>query len=307
MSNDRRILVVGAGALGCEVLSKLAAHGCQDLEVVDMDVIEVSNLSRQLLFRREDVGKAKAAVAARQIVQHFPHVRCRPRMQRVETLPPKYFGQFGLIFCQVDSVETRLWLNAVVCAGAVHRAVLVEGGVEGMMGHVRLTIPRVTPCLYCTRYLHVEERDELPLCTLAGVPRTREHCVGWALSLAWPKECASAFDPDNPDHVSRLTLLAQARAEESGIAGVDGDFVESSVRRIIPAVVSTCALVAGIAVLVGLRWASGPRALADIDGDNYWFFNGKEGAVLQSHCLQRDLACPVCGGHPQDEDEARHP
>lgn len=293
MAPRLRVLVVGVGALGCEMLTKLVAHGCKDLEIVDMDTIELSNLSRQLLFRAHDVDRPKAVVAATRIATLFPQVQCVPRVQRVETLPPAYFEQFNLIFCGVDNAEARLWLNAVVCS-AIHPIVLVEGGIEGLMGHVRLVIPRVTPCLYCTRYLHVEERHELPLCTLAGTPRTREHCLGWALSLAWPKRYPFEFDPADPHHLVLLTSIVQAQAQEKGIAGADAQFVETSVRQLVPAVVSTCALIAGVAVLVGL--ASVTAASLDLKTDNYWFYNGVEGAFLQSHSLHLDPDCLICRG-----------
>src|SRR5215470_12133353 len=61
---DARILVVGAGALGNEILKNLALLGFQRVVVVDADRIELSNLSRSVLYRSADVGRMKAATAA---------------------------------------------------------------------------------------------------------------------------------------------------------------------------------------------------------------------------------------------------
>jgi ubiquitin-like 1-activating enzyme E1 B len=69
-----KVLVVGAGGIGCELLKCLVLTGFRRLEVVDLDTIDVSNLNRQFLFRREHVGKSKAAVARESALQFNPHV-----------------------------------------------------------------------------------------------------------------------------------------------------------------------------------------------------------------------------------------
>jgi molybdopterin/thiamine biosynthesis adenylyltransferase len=92
-----RVLVVGAGALGSEMLVKLTALGFRNTEVVDMDTIELSNLTRQFLFRTDHVGRYKAEIAAESVNAYSP-VECTFRVCQFVWTDSLWSGQRGDAF-----------------------------------------------------------------------------------------------------------------------------------------------------------------------------------------------------------------
>ena len=73
LARRSKVLMVGAGGIGCELLKTLVLSGFEDVEMIDLDTIDVSNLNRQFLFRKRHVGMSKAQVRDRP---------CRPRRTR---------------------------------------------------------------------------------------------------------------------------------------------------------------------------------------------------------------------------------
>lgn len=145
---EANVLVIGAGALGNEILKNLALLGMRHLVVVDMDRIEYSNLSRSVLFRAEDVGLSKSARAAASVREIAPDAM-------VHNLDANVLSEIGLgvfawadvILAGLDNREARLWINR--SAWKVNRP-WIDGAIEGINGVARLFLPGKPPCYECT-------------------------------------------------------------------------------------------------------------------------------------------------------------
>ncbi|CAH9080601.1 unnamed protein product [Cuscuta europaea] len=296
-----KLLVVGAGGLGCELLKDLALSGFQNIEVIDMDRIEVTNLNRQFLFRLEDVGKPKAEVAAKRVMERVSGVNIIPHFCRIEDKPISFYSDFHIIVLGLDSMEARGYINAVACGfleydcddNLIEETIkpMVDGGTEGFKGHARIIKPGVTPCFECTIWLFPPQ-EKFPLCTLAETPRTAAHCVEYAHLIKWDEvHSGKSFDADNPEHMQWVYSEAVKRAELFGIPGVTYSFTQGVVKNIVPAIASTNAIISAACALETLKLVSGcSKSLS-----NHLTYNGVAGLNADVTEFVKDKDCLVCG------------
>ena len=143
-----RVLVIGAGALGNEILKNLVLLGFREIVIVDMDRIEESNLSRTVLYRKEDVGECKADVAARAAQVMCPDAKVRPIVANImHGCGLGLFKWSDLILAGLDNREARLWINR--SAWKMNRP-WIDGAIEGINGVARVFLPGAPPCYECT-------------------------------------------------------------------------------------------------------------------------------------------------------------
>lgn len=143
-----RVLVVGAGAIGNEVIKNLALLGIGHLVVADMDRIELSNLSRSVLFRESDEGQPKAERALKAARQIYPGLNARAFVGNVLAgLGLGYFRWADAVIGALDNREARVFVNSA-CARTSRP--WFDGGIEVLNGVVRGFAPPQTACYECT-------------------------------------------------------------------------------------------------------------------------------------------------------------
>jgi adenylyltransferase/sulfurtransferase len=143
-----RVLVIGAGALGNEVIKNLALLGVGHIAIADMDSVELSNLSRSVLFRETDEGRFKAECAALAAQSIFAGMKVTPIVGNIlADLGLGWFRWADAIIGALDNREARVFVNAA-CA-RVGRP-WIDGGIEVLHGVARGFAPPRTACYECT-------------------------------------------------------------------------------------------------------------------------------------------------------------
>mmetsp|Transcript_10200 Transcript_10200/g.22535 ORF Transcript_10200/g.22535 Transcript_10200/m.22535 type:complete len:479 (+) Transcript_10200:146-1582(+) len=300
-----KILVVGAGGLGCEILKDLGMLGgvVSEVVVIDLDTIDVTNLNRQFLFRQKDVGHSKADVAAKFINERCPWMKVVPYHGKIQDKCADFYRQFKVVISGLDNVEARRWLNGMINnlvefdsdGDPIPETIipLIDGGTEGFSGQSRLILPRITSCFECSLDSFAPTAA-VPLCTIAETPRIPEHCIAYAYVLQFPKEFPDRkLDADSPNDMKWVYERALERAEKFGIGGVTYMLTLGVVKNIIPAVASTNAIVSAVCVNEAIKVLS----FCSQSLNTYMMYMGSAGIYSHTFVYDQKETCPVCTTH----------
>ena len=185
---DTNLLLVGAGAIGCELLKNYAMVGLSTgtkgkIYVTDPDIIEVSNLTRQFLFREKHLRLPKSSTAAAAVIQMNPelkgHIFAKNEKvcEQTELLfNDNFFKKLNIVTNALDNVNARKYVD-LRCTN--NRICLLESGTLGTKGHVQVIIPFKTEN-YSSQNDPDNSNDEIPQCTLKMFPEEAIHCLEWA-------------------------------------------------------------------------------------------------------------------------------
>ena len=182
------LLQVGAGAIGCELLKNFAVLGIGGgadgkLYITDPDVIEVSNLTRQFLFREKHLRLPKSSTAAAAAVQMNPDLKGHIYSKNLKLceqteyfFSDSFFQKLNVVVNALDNVNARKYVD-LRCT--TNRISLLESGTHGPKGHVQVIIPFKTEN-YASQEDPQNLGDEIPQCTLKMFPEETVHCLEWA-------------------------------------------------------------------------------------------------------------------------------
>ena len=187
-----RVLVVGAGALGNEIVKNLVLVGVGRIDVIDMDDIENSNLARCVFFTEADQGRPKAVVLAEAARRLNPDVIITPFVRPVQTLGAGSLIDYDMVIAGLDNREARLWLNAACRRLGKY---WIDGAIEGLQGLARVFGPD-GPCYECT----LSEAD------LAQLGHRR------SCALLSPEDLALGRTPTN---ATTASIIAGVEAQEA--------------------------------------------------------------------------------------------
>jgi adenylyltransferase/sulfurtransferase len=154
------IFIAGAGGLGSPVSIYLAVAGVGMITIIDMDVVEETNLNRQILHYDRDIGRKKTASAEEKLRELNPDIIIKTIDVKIDASnAKKLVGNADGIVDAMDNYQTRYQLNEVAI---VKKIPFFHGGIRGFYGQATTIIPGTTPCLKCI-FPNPPPREEFPV------------------------------------------------------------------------------------------------------------------------------------------------
>ncbi|MGQ9543124.1 MAG: HesA/MoeB/ThiF family protein [Candidatus Bathyarchaeia archaeon] len=142
-----KVVVAGAGGLGCPASIYLVASGFGEVRIIDDEKVELSNLNRQILHWEDDIGVFKVESASSKLRSLNPNVKIEGLKGKITRENVQgMIGGFNIVIDAMDNYRTRFILNEACVRMGIP---LIHGAVHGLEGQMTTIIPHVTPCLSC--------------------------------------------------------------------------------------------------------------------------------------------------------------
>lgn len=183
-----RVLVVGAGGLGAPAMIYLAAAGVGTIGVIDDDVVEESNLSRQIIHSPDALGLPKVQSAKETLAALNPFCTVLPYRRRMDNETQSLIGEYDLILDGSDNMATRYLVNAACVAAGKP---LISAALTQWEGQISLYHPPQTPCYACI-FPQAPETGLAPACAEAGVLSPLPGVIGAMMAVEAVKHITGA-------------------------------------------------------------------------------------------------------------------
>ena len=183
---NKKIFLIGTGALGCELLKNFGLLGIKNVTAIDDDLIELSNLNRQFLFREKDIGKKKVEIACNSILKMNPQLKNYigiPKKLDRETeniFNYNFWSEYDVVFCALDSLEGRKYIDEKC---VLYERPWINGGMNSLKGKTEIFIPFKTCCLNDINFGEKNEKNDESSCTLRFFPKKFDECILWAKNI----------------------------------------------------------------------------------------------------------------------------
>jgi len=291
---NSRVLIVGVGGLGCEIAKNLAMLGVGHLDLIDLDIIEHSNLNRQILFTDGEIGQPKALAAAEKLKEINPNITIKGYFSSLEQLDPSIYEAADVIIGGLDSMNARLNLNTQAIR---FKKPLIDGGVAGYHGHVYTIFPYENACFECNPLPPVED-DEMAACTVVGIPRKRNHCIAKG-KMAYQEKFEKDPDPSNIKDIEFIQNIANELSEKHNFPPL---FTKADIVKVIdqhePGIITINAVISALQsheTIKILHYLKGNNSLGE-PVKTYTIFNGMR---MQFYSIKqkRRPDCSQCGDH----------
>lgn len=203
--------VIGVGGLGCNIATHLAGAGIGKLLLFDFDKVSETNLNRQFLYTKDDIGKAKAAAAKEKLSQYAPEIEISafPIKIRKNSIPD-ILSSCDIIFLAVDNKSTRQALSDFAHESFVP---LVLGGIDGFFGKAYLYIPTLSPCPECAGMLD-SGKTEYNISATAGIIGSFQTALGIKYLLTKDKSIAGILNVYDSDSFSSLKIIPSKKCNK---------------------------------------------------------------------------------------------
>ncbi|CAG9479845.1 unnamed protein product [Plasmodium vivax] len=310
-----KVLVVGCGGLGNEVVKNLIYQNVKDITLVDHDTVELSNISRQFFFSHEDIGRSKAVVIEEKVKERYPHMSITSFVKDVESFDIHFFESFDYIMGCLDNISSRMFLNNLVFT--LRRDVIyIDGGVEGLRGSVKV-VDRCShfACVQCTLGNYTTGGEQpggqregdvdgdgvpLPVCSIAGRPTNFTHCVLHSMHVAFEQLRGKKPNVSDRTHVLWIHEEAKKRATQYRIDHEDYHVTRQIVQNTIPTTISTLMVTSSIMTTEIHTVASqmGRGELQEVSPRTHHhsdvLYVGEKGFYLLHYKMFKNPQCIIC-------------